>query len=484
MEFIELEEPESQAEYEADVFAEWKDEELLRFLEELDTTGDQEVEGSDDVEQKAAVRVNFRRLDRRKFGNKDWNAAFKSTHQKRYNALAQFVDFNEFAYPQSETSVGSEDAPGTPTSAYDGMDSTHPKIEAVLSEASIASTMRTLSHFQEGNAFLGVVFPQTVPLSSEIGENLGDFTQMWEMVTRFKPLLDSYRGRSTSQLTPRVIFGKSSNKVAWQSRSPARYDRRRYPWSRYKNYNSRPAMQGLQPFVVRTALDMRAIAENYASTPSADKDCYMLWIHQEIGADLNQLLLPETQELLADLNRLCTVMNVFVGFEEYDDVIQRYAAALNPGLQMKAPLDNDFSGIWIVKEYQTLNTEAFVDGLFKYMAIIKARAGCRCTDSVYQPPVTDSPPTGIAGDLTAAVEATEASLLTTGADFDRELTVVPTLGGILEAFTAEARVSVMDSCCGSEFFQSVPYDSELKTCCESGVVRSWADDGSDPCPLF
>jgi hypothetical protein len=225
--------------------------------------------------------------------------------------------------------------------------------------------------------------------------------------------------------------------------------------------------------------------QNHAATPSADKDCFTVWVHQEVGADLNQLLLPETQELLGDLNRLCTIMNVFVGYVKYDSVIQRYASALDPGLQVKAPLDNDFSGVWSDQDYATLASQDFLESLWKYMAVIKARAGCRCADNVYVAETTDSPPTGLAGDLTANA-ATESSLLTTAIDddFDRELTVAPTLGGVLEAFTSETRVSVLDSCCGADFFQSTAYDSELKTCCETGVVRSWNSDGSDPCPLF
>lgn len=479
-----FDQPESQND--VDPFELWEEEALKEFLLELDNNGDQKVTG-DDVIQKAP-KVNFRRLDRRKFGNADWNAAFKSAHKRRYNSLAQFVDFNEFAYPQSQAAIGTEDAPGISTSVYDGFDTTHPKIAAVLAEDTVASTVQSRTHFAEGNTILAFVFPATVPLTSDVGENLPDFAKMWNLATNFKPLMDAYRGRSTSQLTPRLIFGKSTNKVSWQSRSPARYDRRRFPWSRYQNYNNRPAMSAMQPYLVRTALDIRNMIEPHAATPSADKDCFTVWFHQEIGADLNQLLLPETQELLGDINRLCTIMNVFVGYDSYDPVVQRYAAALNPGLQMKAPLDNDFSGIWIVKKHAEVETPEFAESMWKYMAIVKARAGCRCSDNVYSAPVTESPPTGVAGDLTGAPTdaPTDASLLTTAIDdgFDRELTVAPTLGGVLEAFTAEARVSVLDSCCGADFFQSVAYDSELKTCCETGVVRSWNADGSDPCPLF
>jgi len=479
----ELETPEGQAsEVEFDNISE---EDLHRLLEELMDTGDQNVETDDDVIQKA-IRVNFRRIDRRKFGNADWNAAFRDAHKKRFDSLANFVEFNEFAYPQAVSSVGTEEEPGIATSVYNGYDNTHPKIEGVLAEDSVAETVLLNNHFAEGSALLGFIFPSTVPLSSAVGQNLVDFPKMWQFAQSFKPMMDAYRGRSTSQLAPRIIFGKSTNKVTWQSRSPSRYDRRRYPWSRYQNYNARPSMTALQPFLVRTALDIRTMIEAHAATPSADKDCYFVWIHQEIGADLNQLLLPETQELLGDLNRLCTIMNVFVGFPAYDETVSRYAAALNPGLQMKAPLDNDYSGFWIAPTYDDLNAD-MVSSMQKYMAIIKARAGCRCSDAVYTAPVTDSPPTGF-GEVTAgaATDApTDASLLTTAIDdFDRELTVAPTLAGVFEAFTGEPRVSVMDSCCGSEFFQSQAYDSDLKTCCENGMVKSWTADGSDPCPLF
>lgn len=468
-------------------FEDPSEQDLIRFLEELEWVGEDNhfLGDEEDVRNFANVRVNFKRLLKNKFGNADWNKAFQAAHRKRYNSLANFVEFNEYSYPTA-ASLEEPDADGNTLGggAYNGYTNTHPKIEAVLAETTIAGDISRDGIFAEGNLLCGFIVPNTVPLGSDIGQNLIDFKMYWNFILSFQSKLEQYNGRSNSVATPRLLLGRNSNKVVWQSRSPVRFDKRRFPWKRYESYNARPVMQGLQPYIMRTALDLQAKVAAFAASPSADKDCYFFWIHHEIGADINQLLLPESQELFTDLNKQCTIMHIFVGFDDYDPVIQAYATALVPGLQMKAPLDNDFSGIWMVKKHAGLTDPAFIKSLTTYMTIAKHRAGCRCTDSIYQAPVTQPPPTGVAGDITALppTDAPDLGGTTAGSDdFNRELTSAPTVAGVIEAITGEPRVSVLDSCCGVDFFTGSAYDSELRTCCEDGKVKSWAVDGSDPC---
>ena len=46
------------------------------------------------------------------------------------------------------------------------------------------------------------------------------------------------------------------------------------------------------------------------------------------------------------------------------------------------------------------------------------------------------------------------------------------------------KIPEIDSCCGHDSFTSIPFDSELKTCCEDGTVRPYEFDGQDPCAQF
>jgi hypothetical protein len=44
-----------------------------------------------------------------------------------------------------------------------------------------------------------------------------------------------------------------------------------------------------------------------------------------------------------------------------------------------------------------------------------------------------------------------------------------------------ASVPEIDSCCGHDVYSGIPYDSELRTCCEDGSAASFSDAGGDPC---
>ena len=59
------------------------------------------------------------------------------------------------------------------------------------------------------------------------------------------------------------------------------------------------------------------------------------------------------------------------------------------------------------------------------------------------------------------------------------LTVAPTDRGLLG--DAMTKVPEIDSCCGHDLFSGVPYDSELRTCCEDGEAKAFTEDGADPC---
>ena len=43
------------------------------------------------------------------------------------------------------------------------------------------------------------------------------------------------------------------------------------------------------------------------------------------------------------------------------------------------------------------------------------------------------------------------------------------------------KVPEIDSCCGHDMFTGIPYDSELRTCCEDGQAQPFREDGNDPC---
>ena len=67
-------------------------------------------------------------------------------------------------------------------------------------------------------------------------------------------------------------------------------------------------------------------------------------------------------------------------------------------------------------------------------------------------------------------------------EYDEYSTIVTTgVEAITEKPDKVLKLPEIDSCCGHNGFTATPFDSELRTCCEDSVVRTWGDEGTDPC---
>merc|ERR1712176_1447598 len=145
-----------------------------------------------------------------------------------------------------------------------------------------------------------------------------------------------------------------------------------------------------------------------------------------------------------------------------------------------------------------------------YITLVKSRAACRLTEkgSFDKPEVEGTvgslgltfEPAGIPTQNPTAggsLTADPSSLLTLpeaitmpedpfrGAGFE---TVAPTVGeavgfaGEYADSTVRPSYREIDSCCGHGIFTGIPYDSELRTCCDDGKPSNFnGDEGSDPC---
>lgn len=135
---------------------------------------------------------------------------------------------------------------------------------------------------------------------------------------------------------------------------------------------------------------------------------------------------------------------------------------------------------FIAPTFADLNDE-FRDNILKYIHLVKSRVACRCTDTAYHEPqedyedfdriLTDAPPT------------TETLMLTVT---EAPATVIPEIeiAGIIDGVTGPEHVREINSCCGHNMYNSVPYDNALRTCCDDGKAVRWTADGGDPCNMF
>jgi hypothetical protein len=373
---------------------------------------------------------------------------------------------------------------------YSGNDKTAPQVQKFLNEFGYNPSGTNL--FNDGGAQVWFLIPAAVPLfGAESASHLSDYGEYWNFISSWKGAFDSVTSRGSNQL--RMSIGLYHKGAVYSPRGTL-YRSGRFPWGRIKNFYMRPRTTTSMPYVIPTAESLLQWIPRFgASSAAAGQDCYTIWFHQDFSADASQLLLTDQFAKVDQLYQLCNVVHVMVGFNSEDENAQAYAAALVPGLQAKVAKDPDFSGVFYADDLQAVNNADLQQKIFKYMTLIKARASCRIVEEGYVAPPSDMGGTAFAATAgaqgTAFPAATVTDIAATGgaavidvteaSDYGTE---APTVRGLLDEEPTEApKIPEIDSCCGHDMFASVPYDSELRTCCEDGQPKTFTDDGSDPC---
>lgn len=386
-------------------------------------------------------------------------------------------------------SRGRDDPNGDEVDHFAGLARTHPKIETMLNEFGFNEDGMNL--FRNGKTQLWFLFPAAVPLFTMRAGHLGKYKQYWNMLLNFKNALPK------TGSAVKMSIGIWARGAVFSPRG-ASYNAR-FPWGRIARYYQRPRMTTAQPFIVPTINSvMQWVGRFGASSASAGSNCFVMWYHQDFAADAANLLIPDQFQKLRELNNACTVLHTFVGVDEYDPAVMRYAALLLPGLQTNVMKDEDFSGVFFAKTLDDLNSGAYLRAVFKYMTVVENRGGCRCAEAGFTNPPTEPSITLLApteGATASSVEGTDGPeydegteppvIDATGQMVADEGTGAPTMRGILDDAPGGApKVPEIDSCCGHDIFTGTPYDSELRTCCEDGNAKPWSADGLDPCMSF
>jgi len=382
---------------------------------------------------------------------------------------------------------------------FSGTDKTSPSVQKFLDELGYADNRI----FNSGQSQIWFLVPAAVPLFGKANQHVSDFANYFNFISHWKGAFDAGAGRA------RISIGLY-HKGAVMSPRGAIY-RKNFPWNRIKSFYSRPRTTTSMPSVIPTAQSITSWVPRYgSSTPSAGQDCFTIWFHQDFAADANQLLVPEEFAKLDSLYQMCNVIHVFVGMDRNDPSVRGYAAALVPGLQTKVSKDPEFSGVFYADTLAEVGSAEFAAAVQKYTFLIKQRSGCRLSQDGYVAPTQgfadgfgDATVPGIGGgptdagtafpaaDATTGAAGTDAPLLTDAAEMTAGLatvdagiggSVAPTgdfVRGITDMVTP--KVPEIDSCCGHDIFTGIPYDSELRTCCEDGSAASFSEGGGDPC---
>jgi len=328
----------------------------------------------------------------------------------------------------------------------------------------------------EGQTQFIVLFPATLPMGSLPDKHVEDYQYYYNFIHSFKPFMNHF-GQGRAPI--RISFGLYHRGISFQpANSPYK---EKFPWKRAAGTYLTPKASFEQPRITQTLRALRQVVGKFGGQDRVmGRDCFTLWFHHDIFADLSILNFEDEAEKISSLNEMCTIIHIFVGFKEHKTEIERYAILLNPRLRDYRPLDPKISGVRFIDDHSGLNDD-LRDSILKYMAIVRNRQGCRCTVPGYTPkeekPATEyiyetEEDKAYAADFTMDYGAY-------GLDNDDGLGNVVPGDEILEKY-----VTNINGCCGADLYDGVPFDSVEKSCCDDGTIKTWSDPDVDPCIDF
>lgn len=422
----------------------------------------------DDVSPKQR-RINWNRLRENQLVKLQENMLAEfATH---YDALSFYNEISGVDYGRRDPSeFGTEmDDEGD----YSGYDRTAPVVQKFVDAFECADDGSGL--FDGGTLNFWFLMPMGVPLFSEKGNHISDYSNFWSF---FQKLSEGWPTDRQSMV--RFSVGSYGNSANFNPRG-FRY-RNNVPWGRIQRFYKKPKMQATRPKIFSAIRSLMTYLPRYGvSTASAGDNCVLVWVFQDVPRDLNDFMVPEEFEMINEMNALCTVIPVVVAPNAADngkvhEQWRKFTANLIPGMRTKYAKDPDFSGPFFVDKHDDLMKPELIAHINRYLCLVKNRANCRIVQAGWVAPASDSATATAGGEDFRGIEddydqATEAIELTEESATSAASTQEPTT----------AKVPEIDSCCGHNSYTAIAFDSELKTCCENGKVMAYEFEGDDPC---
>lgn len=354
---------------------------------------------------------------------------------------------------------------------YSGYDKTAPVVQQFLDAFGCRSDGKNLWR-SGGKTSIWGLFPQGVPLFSDAANHISDWGYYWQFFMKV-----SQAWPANADL--RFSMGTYSSSAAYTPRG-YKY-KANTPWSRMQKYYKKPRMTASQPRFFGTLRSTLTYLPRYGiSSPSAGDNCVLFWFFQDVPSDIDDFQIPEEYEMVEELHSICTVVPIIVGPNANSKAWKDFVANVLPGTRSKYSKDPDYSGAFYVDSLAGLMDSGLHSHINNYQCLVENRATCRMTADAWSPPSSDEPTGSPTMGFRGLDEDYEGAPAETVVDNDQGTQAPATTGGI----ATTAKVPEIDSCCGHDGYSATPFDSELRTCCEDGVVRSYAFEGDDPCVTF
>lgn len=355
--------------------------------------------------------------------------------------------------------------------------------------------------FASGNVMVAFIFPGGIPLNSELGQAKVAYANYFRFFRSFTqlfidPFVKTSRGFST-------WVARENKALDWSISRPAKMTRR-FPYERFSKMMSLPLPSAYQPFMMRTVKKLVGDLNQYASTKSSSKDCYLLWFHQSLPIDVAQFMDPSNSDMIQELNSICSVIHIWVGFKTplEKQVIGALQGLMQPEQQIKTNTDPNLRGWFVTDTHADINMATdgeielpFMRSLYSHMAVERNRLSCLMAVPSYQYPVAAEDILPKESEPTDTLEFFEAS--TTGLpDEDVAATTMPPVDidqliateGTPEEIKLD-EVGIVDvaaagtpdmACCGIGI-NGIAYDASTASCCDDGKVSKFDEEGRDKC---
>lgn len=314
-----------------------------------------------------------------------------------------------------------------------------------------------------------------------------------------------------------------------QDESPLPYTKsivkasKRFPWSRFETRLVVPQYTAVAPKIGQTyKLIQNAMAKQ--TTPdmaipsdySRGNDCFVFWFHQYIPTDIFELANEDNQQRIQDIEQVCTVIHIWVGFDNKlgvdfgasTRVVKYIQKILQPRLLAAEHKDNKLNGWFYISSLTALKVRApdadgslgegenLLQKVYNIIAMVKARVRCMLTrapvdamQKIKEYAETNARQSDYFDDIefifddfnhvtSEGVVTTLEPMVSIGADFEPSTAPVdwnPTTTANPNDtdlwYTTEAIVQAdpIYACCGVST-DAVKYDTNAKQCCPNGSL--------------
>lgn len=348
--------------------------------------------------------------------------------------------------------------------------------------------------FRKRAAKVFVVIPNGVPVSMPDSYAFR-FGNYWRW---FKQFNQKYIGigvnEGANRINMHMWFLRQDKNLKLIMRTPAKTSQK-FPWRRFDSVMLPNQNTAAQPKLAGTfqALWEQIDAKGMSSDSTEGQDCFTLWFHQYIPADILDLSDSLFQEeTMANLEKACTLIHIWVGMGALADdtntikTVQYLQGLMQPEQMVSTSADPQLRRFYFIDDLEALGADAgnhLMDQIYNDIAFERSRATCLLAAEgndlgavfernnerydEYYAYGEDATTTNAYGVATSAMTGDAY-----GVTYDAETNDYETSSVSYDDSTTAGEPGVPDyKCCGIGF-AGQKYDSNAQACCEDGSIQN------------